>query len=204
MVQNGGGGTRLHDPAPWLPLAEEASSRNLGLRFFTTSVQSSVKAFLPGFRPGWLKYCAIVYLWVEKRTVVRFILRTLQECFYTTLKIIDQDRTERVVIVLYSQISHTFQISFTSPRSSFPRQQQCWPKREQTGPAECAQRSAQLWRAPQDGTRMRLCADTRSGFSTKSDKGRTKALTRNLSKMKGNSVIQSSFKVSSRMEQPSC
>ena len=48
-----------------------------------TNVQSSGKTLLPGFMNGWLKYCAVVHFW--QRNILRVILRTWQEYFYTTL-----------------------------------------------------------------------------------------------------------------------
>ena len=48
-------------------------------------IQSSVKTFLPGFGNVWLKYCAIVECWGGQRNILRVILETKQECFYTTL-----------------------------------------------------------------------------------------------------------------------
>ena len=47
--------------------------------------QRSVKRFLAGFRNGRLKYFAIVQFWGGQRNILRVILGTLQECFYTTL-----------------------------------------------------------------------------------------------------------------------
>ena len=48
-------------------------------------VPSSVKTVLPGSRNGWLIYCVIVQFWAGQRNDLRVILKTWQECFYTTL-----------------------------------------------------------------------------------------------------------------------
>ena len=49
------------------------------------SLQSSVKTLLPGFGNGWLKYCAKVQFFGGQRNILRAILRTYKECFYTTV-----------------------------------------------------------------------------------------------------------------------
>ena len=63
--------TRLNSKqvSPWRPL---------------TDLQNSVNTFLPGLGNGWMKYYTVVHCWGGQRNILRVILGTYQECFYTT------------------------------------------------------------------------------------------------------------------------
>ena len=54
-------------------------------------LQSSVRTFLPGFGNVCLKYCVTVHFQGVERKVLRGILGTKQECFYTTLYPVDKE-----------------------------------------------------------------------------------------------------------------
>ena len=49
------------------------------------TIQSSVKAFPPGFGICLLKYCPMVECWGEQRNILRAIHETEVECFHPTL-----------------------------------------------------------------------------------------------------------------------